>query len=167
MWNPNVLNFPSYLHKRLAEGLSDIMTKRKEQNQLPPEIVPYTEGKQIPTIRSLCAARPGWCIVEADYQTAEMRGLAFISGDNDLMRMILEPDSCFGVPKPECIPEGIDAEDCVIRLSYPDYVMYPEDKDKFIMTYASDGAIKATFTEDQLLRDSNGELVHPKFDMHL
>ena len=165
-WNPNVLNWPSYIHKRLSQGLTHIIGKRKEQGQLPPAIQPYADGTPFPTIRSVCMARPGWCIVEADYQTAEMRGLAFISGDKDLMRMILEPDDCFGIPRPECIPEGIDAEDCVVRLKFPAYVTLPADKDKFLMTYSAGGEIKATFTPEQLQRNSDGSFKGPRFDMH-
>lgn len=165
-WNPNVLNWPSYIHKRLSQGLTNIIAKRKEEGQLPPEIQPYADGAAFPTIRSVCMARKGWCIVEADYQTAEMRGLAFISGDKDLMRMILEPDDCFGIPKPECLPEGVDAEDCVVRLKFPSYVMLPADKDKFLMTYTSGGVTKATFTPDQLQRNPDGSFKGPRFDMH-
>ena len=147
-------------------GLSNILKKRQEQNQLPASLQHYADTMSFPTVRSVCMAKPGWCIVEADYQTAEMRGLAFISGDKDLMRMILEPDDCFGIPKPECLPEGVDAEDCVVRLKYPDYVMLPADKDKFLMTYTSGGVIKATFTEDQLQRNPDGSFKGPRFDMH-
>lgn len=147
-------------------GLSNILKKRQEQKQLPASLQAYADSMSFPTVRSVCMARPEWCIVEADYQTAEMRGLAFIAGDKDLMRMILEPDDCFGIPKPECLPEGIDAEDCVVRLKYPDYVMLPADKDKFILTYAADGEIKATFTEDQLQRNPDGSFKGPRFDMH-
>lgn len=165
-WNPNVLNWPSYIHKRLSQGLTHIIGLRSKEGQLPPLIQPYADGTPFPTIRSVCMARPGWCIVEADYQTAEMRGLAFISGDRDLMRMILEPDDCFGVPKPECLPEGIDAEDCVVRLKFPAYVTLPADKDKFLMTYSAGGEIKATFTPDQLQRNPDGSFKGPRFDMH-
>lgn len=126
----------------------------------------YAEGEPFPTIRSSVMARPGWCIVEADYQTAEMRGLAFISGCKDLMHLLLEPDENFGIPKPECLPDGIDAEDCIVRLKFPDYITKPADKDKFLMTYAADGVIKATFTEEQLQRNPDGSLKHPKQDLH-
>lgn len=165
-WNPNCLNWPSYIHKRLSQGLTHIISLRQKAGELPPFMKEYAEGAAFPTIRSVCMARPGWCIVEADYQTAEMRGLAFISGDKDLMRMILEPDDCFGIPKPECLPDGIDAEDCVVRLKFPPYVTLPEDKDKFLMTYAAGGSIKATFTEDQLQRNPDGSFKGPRFDMH-
>lgn len=167
-WNPNILNWPSYINKRLSEGICGVLSTRKEQGLIPDNLSHYADlkPKQLPTVRSIVMARPGWCIVESDYQTAEMRGLAFIAGDKDLTRLILEPDQCFAKVKPECIPSGIDAEDCVVRLKFPAYITKPEDKDKYIMTYASGGEIKATFTEDQLLRNSDGNIVSPRFDMH-
>lgn len=167
-WNPNVLNWPSYINAKLGAGITSIIKNRAEKGQLPEKFAKYAniKAKEFPTIRSVCMARPGWCIVEADYQTAEMRGLAFIAEDRELMRMILEPDDCFAMVKPDCIPDGIDPEDCVVRIKFPDYVQYPNDKDKFLMTYSADNEIKATFTEDQLLRDSDGNIVHPRQDMH-
>lgn len=167
-WNPNILNWPSYINKRLSEAIGSVFSNRKHKGDIPKHLVHFAEmkPKQLPTVRSIVMARPGWCIVESDYQTAEMRGLAFISGDKDLTRLILEPDQCFAKVKPECIPDGIDAEDCVVRLKFPAYITLPEDKDKYLMTYASGGEIKATFTEDQLLRDDEGNIVSPRFDMH-
>lgn len=167
-WSPNTLNWPSYIHARLGSGIVRILNLRKQAGQLPNKFAKFADmkAKQLPTIRSIVMARPGWCVVESDYQTAEMRGLAFIAGDKDLTRLILEPDQCFAKVKPECIPAGIDAEDCVVRLKFPSYITRPEDKDKYIMTYASGGEIKATFTEDQLLRNSDGTIASPRFDMH-
>lgn len=65
-FNPNCLNWPSYISKRLQLGLSHIIAKRKEQGQLPKALAMYAEGEPFPTIRSSVMARPGWCIVEAD-----------------------------------------------------------------------------------------------------
>lgn len=167
-FNPNVLNWPSYITNKLGAGLSSIIKRRAEIHQLPKRLEKYlgVKEKDFPTIRGICMARPGWCVVEADFKTAEMRGLAFISGDEKLKRIILNPDDCFGLPRPECIPEGISAEDCIVRLKFPSYVAKPKDKEKYIFTYASDGIIHCTFTPDQLLRDEKGELVHPAYDMH-
>lgn len=167
-FNPNVLNWPSYINNKLGAGLSGIIAKRYKQHQLPRKFEKYlhVKGKDFPTIRGICMARPGWCIVEADLQTAEMRGLAYISQDKELKKLILEPDDCFGIPKPEYIPEGVDAEDCVVRLKFPDYITKPEDKDKFLMTYATEGTIRAKFTEDRLQKNKDGTWKHPKFDMH-
>lgn len=167
-WNPNVLNWPSWVHARLGAGMVRIIKERNEAGQLPDKFKKFadTKAKAFPTIRSVMMAKPGWCIVEADYQTAEMRGLAYISGDAELIKLIEEPDDCFALVKPECIPDGVDAEDCVVRIKFPEYIKYPEDRDKYLMTFTSGGAIKARFTEDQLLRDENGKIKSPKFDMH-
>ena len=167
-WSPNILNWPSYINKKLGAGLVEIIKDRKEKGQLPEKFEKYAsyDGNDFPTIRSTCMARPGWCIVEADYCTAEMRGLAYISEDRALKKLILEPDENFAKVKPECVPDGIEAEDCVVRLAFPKYVTLPSDKDKFLMTYSTDNKIKATFTEDQLLHDENGNIVHPSYDMH-
>ena len=167
-WNPNVLNWPSWVHARLGAGMVRIIKERNAAGQLPEKFKKFadTKAKAFPTIRSVMMAKPGWCIVEADYQTAEMRGLAYISGDAELIKLIEEPDDCFALAKPECIPDSVDAEDCVVRIKFPEYIKYPEDRDKYLMTFTSGGAIKARFTEDQLLRDENGKIKSPKFDMH-
>jgi hypothetical protein len=148
--------------------MSKIIKDRAEKNQLPPEFKKYenVKAKNLPTIRSIAMSREGWTIVEADYATAEMRGLAFISEDEELLHLLLDPDENFGIPKKECIPSGVDAEDCKVRLKFPDYIKYPEDKEKFIMTFSTDGEIKAKFTEDQLQRNEDGTLKHPAQDLH-
>lgn len=167
-WNPNVLNWPSYIKNVLGDGIVAVIRDRYDKGQLPSEFHKYKdlEGYEFPTVRSVCMARPGWCIVEADYQTAEMRALAYIAGDRELLKMILEPDDCFALVKPDRIPKGVDKDACVVRLKYPEYVHFPEDKEKYIMTYTVNKKVIATFTEDDLDRDEFGNLKHPKFDMH-
>lgn len=148
--------------------MARIIKKRNEEGNIPDFIKKYvdTKPKNFPTIRSIMMAKPGWCIVEADYQTAEMRGLGYISGDEKLLEVLEGEDHNFGLPKPECIPEGIDEEDCKVRLSYPDFIEFPEDKDKYLMTYTANGEIKARFTMDQLQRHPDGTLKGPRHDMH-
>lgn len=41
-------------------------------------------------IRSCFAARPGWCIVKADFSQLELRILAIASGDSEMQRLFLE-----------------------------------------------------------------------------
>lgn len=167
-WNPNVLNWPSWIHARLGSGMVRIIKTRHEQGQLPPKFEKYlnVKAKNFPTIRSIVTAKEGWCVVEADYQTAEMRGLAYISGDQDLINLIEKPDTRFAKVKPEFVPDGIDPEDCVCRLSYPPYITKPDNKDEYIMTYTVNGAVQVRFTEDQLLTDETGCIVSPRYDMH-
>ena len=149
--------------------MSRIIQDRKERGQLPRKFEKFVgmKGKNFPTVRSVVSPDASTSLViEADYQTAEMVALAYVSGDSVLLKLLTEPDDCFAIVKPEEVPSGIDPADCVVRIKFPDYVTNPKDKDKYIMTYASDGVIHAKFTEDQLLRDENGNIVSPKFDSH-
>lgn len=173
-WNPNVLNWPGYIHIRLAEGVAHVLWTRHKDGTLPDDLRVYLPdeeldlkafikyvSKHIPTIRSIVQAPPGWCAVESDYQTAEMRGLAFISGDKDLIRLITEPDPMFAKVKPEFSVN----DDCVCRLDFPPGITLP-GKEAYLMTYTEDEKILARFTPDQLMRDVNGNIVHAKYDMH-
>lgn len=137
-----------------------------DEGRLPEKYKKFVGMKKFPTVRSVVAAPEGQMVVEADYQTAEMVVLAYKANDDKMLQAVTGKDPCFGIPKPEAVPANVDPADCVVRLAWPDYVTLPEDKDKFLMTYAADGEIKARFTMDDLKRDDNGELLHPKMDAH-
>lgn len=146
-----------------------IIQDRKEKNQLPKQFERFVgmKGKNFPTVRSVVSPSASTSLViEADYKTAEMVALAYITGDSVLLKLLEEPDECFARVKPECVPEGIDPGDCVVRLSFPPYITAPPDRDKYLMTYTSDGVTHAAFTEDQLLRDAAGKVVSPAYDSH-
>lgn len=168
LFRPNVLNLPGFIHARLASAVEGILTLRAEQGQVPPALRKYVgvKGKNLPTVRSMSMARPGWCMAEADLQTAEMRGLAFISGDTKFLDMLMGVDHDFAYIAEEFVPEGVDPGDCVVRTSFPDYIEYPEDKEKFLYAMASGGEVKYTFTPEQLARNADGEIKRPRQDMH-
>lgn len=166
MWNPNVLNYPSWLHARLKSGMKRILADRNAKGQLPDKFKPFLDASNIPTVRSIVMARPGWCVVEADYQTAEMRGLAWLSGDKEMQAQILEPDPNWAYVDPKYVPEGAEHDDYVVRLAFPDYITEPSDKEKFLLTRAKDGKILERYTEDQLWRDENGDIKGPRYDFH-
>jgi len=113
---------------------------------------------RIPTVRSIVCAIPGWCFVESDYKTAEIRGLAFIYRDRALIKLMTEPDPSFGLTK-----KGEE-----VRLSYDKDSGIPEDKQHagWIMTVAEDGKVIQRVTEEDLDRDEQGNLKHPPFDLH-
>lgn len=79
-WKPNTLNWPGWINDKIATGVGDIMIKRREQGCLPTRFNHYLskDGEKfeakIPSIRSCVKAPDGWCLVESDYQTAEIRG---------------------------------------------------------------------------------------------
>lgn len=163
-----MLNLPGFIHARLASAVEGILTLRAEQGQVPPALQKYVgvKGKNLPTIRSMAMARPGWCMPEADLQTAEMRGLAFISGDTKFLDMLMGVDHDFAYIAEEFVPDGVDPGDCVVRTSFPEYIELPEDKDKFLYAMASGGEVKYTFTENQLKRGTDNSIIRPKQDLH-
>jgi hypothetical protein len=59
-------------------------------------------------------------------------------------------------------------EDCVCRLDFPEYLgdIGETLRSKLRMTYTVDGKELARFTEDQLLRDDQGNVLCAKSDLH-
>jgi uracil-DNA glycosylase family 4 len=174
-WQPNTLNLPGWVNKRIDGAIHKLVCKRYEQNRLPSAFEHLAEqvekdGKlkfvhKIPSIRSIVTMPDGWCITESDYQTAELRGWAYISGCQKMIDLIIKPDKNFARVKPEKMVD----EDCVCRLDYPEELaagMTEEEKEKYRMTYTVDGDVKATFTEDDLERDAEGNIVFYKQDLH-
>lgn len=155
-WKPNSLNWPSYVNSMIGNGIADLFGKLKERNELPEEfekfIVKDDKGEyksKVPSIRSCVKAPEGWCFVESDYQTAEIRGLAFISGDKNLIDIVCNPDLNFAVTK----------EDKKVRLSFPSEVFPPSTQEEYKHLLISPD-------DPSLVRKEDGSLKHPKQDLH-
>jgi len=76
-WNPNVLNYPKAITRPIEAAF-----KRLGQDK------PYS-------LRSCVEAPEGWCLVDADLETAEVLGLAYISGDEEMINVCLSGDEDF------------------------------------------------------------------------
>ena len=157
-WKPNSLNWPSYVNAMISKGIADLFAKLKARNELPEEFNKYLKlndkGEyvcKIPSIRSCVKAPEGWCFVESDYQTAEIRGLAFISGDSKLIDIVCNPDENFAV--------AADNPKVTFRLSFPNEVFpsHVQEQYKHLLVSPDDS---------RLLRNSEGKLKHPKQDLH-
>jgi DNA polymerase I-like protein with 3'-5' exonuclease and polymerase domains len=155
-WKPNSLNWPSYVNSMISSGISDLFGKLKERGELPEEfekfIIKDDKGDykiKVPSIRSCVKAPDDWCFVESDYQTAEIRGLAFISGDKNLIDIVCNPDLNFAVTK----------DDKKVRLSFPSEVFPPsaQEEHKSLLISPDDPS---------LMKKEDGSLKHPKQDLH-
>lgn len=151
-WKPNILNWPKYVNKSICKGIGDLLDKLSEAGELPTRFQKFVGvGDNIPSLRSCVAAPEGWCFVESDYQTAEVRGLAFISGDEELIRIMTKPDPQFGIIEK-------DGKTIAMRLSYDENCgITPENQDPSLLTPHNSTALK---------RDSEGNLIHPAADLH-
>jgi len=169
-WKPNVLNWPSQTLKAVERAITGVLEKEDAEGNLLEEYKGYMQAGSIPSLRSVIDVEfleplpgsEGWCLVESDYVTAEIRGMAYISGDANLINLVSEADFQFGIPKDPA------KEHLRVRLRYADDCGFDKKKQdpKFLMTAAENGKIIATFSEDELAKDAAGNFVHPPHDLH-
>jgi hypothetical protein len=105
--------------------------------------------------------------VESDYKTAEMVGLATISGDEDMLRLLKDPD-----PEWACLKKGNPYKAQYVRVSYAPTSSsgIPQDKQdpKYIMAIHGPGGkdLVAKVDPEWLQRDEDGNVVHRGYDIH-
>lgn len=157
-WKPNALNWPKYMSKRLCSAIQNLFIEDEAQGILPEQFRRYTTDP-VPSLRSIVKVPDGDVIVESDYATAEIRGLAYISGDQNLIRLVSEPDKSFGITK-----DGKEA-----RLYYEEDSPISEEnrKDEFLNAVWKDGKLVTKVSDEDWARDENGDIVHPdSYDLH-
>jgi uracil-DNA glycosylase family 4 len=166
--SPNVLNLPSYVNGRIIEAMGRLFRKLHDEGRLPTQFERYlpAEGSDespIKSVRSLIAARPGWCLPESDFRTAELRSLALQSGDSNMMKMMTESDRSFGLAK-------VGGKTMPVRLYYDAPAVNGIDKidqvPEVLMSCWKDSRKLLDVLPDQLLVDEDGELLHPDHDLH-
>ena len=168
-WKPNVLNWASYTHEGVARGIAEVLKEQQDAGTLPDKFSAFLDPKAIPSVRSIVGVESmppypgsvGWCLVESDYITAEVLGLAYLSGDENLIKIMTSADRQFGFAM-------VDGKEQVIRLGYaPDCGIPEKNQDpSFIMTATTKGKLVARVNWKDLLRDEKGHLIHPRQDLH-
>lgn len=165
-WAPNVLNLPKYVNVNITKLVLRILKQAVEDDTLPEELRQWatiTDHKDIPSVRSVVTAPPGWCQVESDFKAAEMHGLSVISNDTALMKILNEPDPEWALLKPERGAEAVrvkwgSPKDNGVPLSRQD----PE----MLMSIWKNGSKIREVTQDDLKVDAEGKVVHASFDIH-
>jgi uracil-DNA glycosylase family 4 len=168
-WKPNTLNWASYVHEGVAKAFKELLDKHTAAGTLPALFSGYADGSEnIPSIRSVVDVRTlpplpgssGWIIVESDYDTAELVGQAYQSGDENFIRLVTEPDTQFGL-----IPGNDKAR---VRLQYANDSGIPDENrnSAFLMTWTEKGKLIASYDIADLARDPEGKLLHPRHDLH-
>lgn len=67
-WNPNALNLPKNVNRKISTSVKALLKELYEKGQLPKKLEKYLTAP-IPSVRSVVTSPPGWCIVESDYKT--------------------------------------------------------------------------------------------------
>ena len=161
-WNPNSLNWPSGVQKRIVAGIERALKRAESQGRLPENLRPYLTGeKTVLPLRACVQAPIGSCITESDFATAEIRALAFVSGDENLIDIVTGKDSQFGL----VMHEG---EAKAVRLSYSPKsgIRYDHQDPKFLNALWKDGKLVKQVEATELLKNSDGSIQHPGHDLH-
>lgn len=165
-WMPNVLNWPSHVQPRIGYAVMKSLKEAEAAGVLPPNLrrwLDITDPKDIPSIRSCIQAPPGYVLVEHDYDTAELVALSQISKDDKMSKIFEGRDPAWAVLKPDLAAE-------TVRVAFDDYdnsgISPALCRPEFLMSAWAGDKKYADFTEDDLLRDEQGNVVHAKYDMH-
>ena len=137
------------------------MATRHASGVLPLEFERYLTEK-IPSIRSVVVAGKGYTFNEDDYEAAELVAWAYISGDENFVRLVTEPDDCFAMAR-------IPGKNVPVRIKWRESIPIQADRKdiKYLMAYWSDNVWVADVLESDLLRDEAGGVIHPtKRDLH-
>jgi uracil-DNA glycosylase family 4 len=167
-WKPNYLNWAKYIHKGVARGIAEVLKEQHDIGELPEKFQVFLDPDAIPSVRSIVDVTElpplegsvGWCFSDSDFATAEIRSMAFLSGDENLIRLMTEPDDQFGLAK-------VKDKKHSIRLRYASDCGIDEKnwRSEFILTSATNGKIEARVSWAELLR-KDGKLIHPPHDLH-
>ncbi len=138
-WKPNILNWPKSVTKPIEAAFSRVQAAHPEHQDKPT------------SLRACVQAPPGWVIIDMDLKTAEIVALARYANDENMIRVLTEPDVQFA---------RIDKENPkkVVRLCYNDNEGIPESE--------WDPALLVSPDDPRILRNPDGSILHPKRDLH-
>ena len=104
-------------------------------------------------IRECFRVPDGKWLIDADYATAEVFAIAYLANDKKLISTLTQPDPQFAIKK---MPDGTEKN---VRIAYIDDIVEFSEK-------AKDPSLLHDINDPTLLRDENGNLKHPKQDVH-
>lgn len=149
-YHPNLLNIPKYLVKTIEQGFVKVRDwYKKTQNLVPPILI------NPKPIRWNFKAPEGYCFVESDYKTAEVFAIAYIAGDTNLIKTLTEPDTQYALKK---VIKNDVVDYKPVRILYNSNTDIDEDK--------QDPQYLHPLDDPDYLRDKDGNLVHPRRDIH-
>ncbi len=144
----------------MENDVLEVIQEHKEAGTLPENLHRFSVDS-IPSIRSCVTVPEGWVMVESDYKTAEIRALAYIAPDQNLIRLMNDPDTQFALVKVK--------DDLVpVRIGYDKDCGIPTENqyEKFINAIASNNEIVRYVDPSEFVRDEAGNLEHPAADLH-
>jgi len=138
-WKPNILNWPKSVTKPIEAAFARVQSAYQEHADKPS------------SLRACVQAPPGWVIIDMDLKTAEIVALARYAADENMIRVLTEPDTQFARSDKENPKK-------VVRLCYNDNEGIPESE--------WDSSLIVLPDDPRILRHPDGSIIHPKRDLH-
>ena len=178
-FKPNILNIPRYVTSYInnafekvydyfnikkVNGVLDYSNANKEEfDSLVSELKSIHDIEEDLSIDEFkprgvreCFRVPnGKWLIDADYATAEVFAIAYLSNDKKLIATLTQPDLQFALKKNDNNPD----DPIPVRIAYIDEIVQFSEK-------AKDKNLLHDVNDPDLLRDENGNLIHPKQDVH-
>jgi DNA polymerase I-like protein with 3'-5' exonuclease and polymerase domains len=138
-WKPNILNWPKSVTLPIEAAFARVQATNPEHKDKPS------------SLRACVEAPPGCVIIDTDLKTAEIVALARYANDQNMIRVLTEPDVQFA---------RIDRENPkkVVRLCYNENEGIPESE--------WDQSLLVSPGDPRILRHPDGSIMHPKRDLH-
>ena len=160
-WNPNILNWPKHITKPIEkafERINIIVAKSKDDelrmkgwsDEAIAAAVKDILTKPV-SIRSSAKALEGHAFLDQDLKTAEVVALGYLSGDENLLKVLLEPDTQFARTDKDNPKKSV-------RICFNSNVNIPEEN--------QDRKLLTSLDDPKLLRDDKGQILHPLRDVH-
>jgi len=138
-WKPNILNWPKSVTKPIEAAFARVQATHPEHSDKPS------------SLRACVQAPPGGVIIEMDLKTAEIVALARYANDQNMIKVLTEPDVQFA---------RIDKENPkkLVRMCYNENEGIPQSE--------WDPALIVPSDDPRILRHPDGSIIHPKRDLH-
>lgn len=138
-WKPNILNWPKSVTKPIEAAFARVQAAYPEHSDEPA------------SLRACVQAPPGWVIIDMDLKTAEIVALARYANDENMIRVLTEPDTQFA---------RIDQDNPkkVVRIAF--------NENEGIAQSEWDSSLLVSSDDPRILRNLDGSIVHPKRDLH-
>jgi len=150
-WSPNILNWPKSVTRPLEAAFERVQKAHPKWTVEKHGEFVEIDNKDRPTsLRSCIVAPPGWAIIDMDLKTAEVMALAYISGDENMIRVLTEQDYQFALS----VEKDAKGKSKVLRITYNENS--PSERDP---------ALICPLTDPRLLRNER-HFVHPRRDLH-
>ena len=153
-WKPNILNWPKSVTKPIEQAFDRVHKIQPVWREVVDGQLKEFKNEDRPSsLRSCITAPPGWAIIDMDLKTAEVMALAYISGDENMIKVLTEDDKQFVLS----VEKDSKGKHKTLRVCYNENSPYGQE--------ARDPSLLVNLEDPRILRKEN-DVLFPRRDLH-